>query len=89
MFPNFSLIVRKSDKIWHGWLKSERPLIIGKTFKELKFPFAPLNEQKEIVDLLNLLNEQTLLGVKHQLNKIKHLDELKQSVLQEAFNGNL
>jgi type I restriction enzyme S subunit len=60
-----------------------------RTFKELKFPFAPVNEQKEIVDLLNLLNEQMVLSMKSQQNKIQHLKELKQSLLQEAFNGTL
>jgi type I restriction enzyme S subunit len=59
------------------------------TFKELKFPFAPLNEQKKIVDLLNILNEQTMLSIKSQQKKIQNLEELKQSILQEAFNGTL
>jgi type I restriction enzyme S subunit len=59
------------------------------TFKELKFPFAPLSEQKKIVDLLNILSEQTMLSIKSQQKKIQNLEELKQSILQEAFNGNL
>ncbi|MDC3298013.1 restriction endonuclease subunit S [Candidatus Poseidoniaceae archaeon] len=59
------------------------------TFKELKFPFAPLNEQKKIVDLLNILNEQTMMSMNSQQKKIQNLEELKQSILQEAFNGTL
>jgi type I restriction enzyme S subunit len=59
------------------------------TFKELKFPFPPLDEQKEIVNLLNMLNEQTVLSMESHQSKIQHLEELKQSILQEAFNGTL
>ena len=52
-------------------------------------PIPPLSEQKRIVKKLDALSTETkkLEAIYHQ--KIEDLEELKKSVLQKAFNGEL
>lgn len=59
------------------------------TFERNEFPFAPLDEQSRIVGLLNaLVAETSRLGNIYE-QKLASLDELKQSILQKAFTGQL
>ena len=53
----------------------------------VKYP--PLAEQQKIVAQLDELQEQTKKLEQIYEQKIKDLDELKQSILQKAFNGEL
>jgi type I restriction enzyme S subunit len=59
------------------------------TFENEKFPFPPVAEQKKIVEKLNQLaaGTQRLEAIYQQ--KLLNLEELKKSVLQKAFNGEL
>ncbi|WP_298351384.1 restriction endonuclease subunit S [Runella sp.] len=59
------------------------------TFENELFPFPTVAEQKEIVQKLNALSAETkrLEGIYQQ--KINDLEELKKSVLQKAFRGEL
>ena len=59
------------------------------TFKEQKFPFAPLPEQQAIAAKLDCLSDETkCLGVV-QRRKLTALALLKQSILHKAFTGAL
>lgn len=59
------------------------------TFKNEYFPFPSLDEQKQIVSvLLNLSKSVHALESIYQ-QKLKALTELKQSILQKAFSGEL
>ena len=51
--------------------------------------YPPLTEQQKIVAQLDELQEQTKRLEQIYEQKIKDLDELKQSILQKAFNGEL
>ena len=69
----------------------------GTTFKEvskgiisavnIQYPLLP--EQHKIVEQLDKLQEQTKQFEAIYTQKIKDLDELKQSILQKAFRGEL
>jgi type I restriction enzyme S subunit len=59
------------------------------TFENELFPFPKVEEQKVIVQKLNALSEESKKLVVIYEQKIKDLEELKKSVLQKAFNGNL
>jgi len=59
------------------------------TFESQRFPFPPVAEQRGIVKKLNYLREETqnLEGIYQR--KLAALDELKQSLLHQAFSGAL
>lgn len=54
-----------------------------------EIPIPPLSEQKEIVDNLNRLKEQTDALKEKYTQKLLDLEELKKSVLEKAFRGEL
>ena len=59
------------------------------TFKKHSFPFPSLNEQNNIVNKLDKLKEQIQsLESKYQ-QELNSLEELKKSILQKAFEGEL
>jgi type I restriction enzyme S subunit len=58
-------------------------------YKEIEIPLPPLPEQKQIVRQLDALRAETQkLEVVYQ-KKIADLEELKKSILQKAFSGQL
>lgn len=57
--------------------------------KNLTIPYVEISEQQKIVTQLDELQEQTKKLEQIYEQKIKDLDELKQSILQKAFNGEL
>jgi len=59
------------------------------TFENELFPFPPVSEQKEIVDKLNQLYNECERLENVFLRKIYDLEELKKSILQKAFAGEL
>ncbi|BBF66176.1 hypothetical protein AFERRID_23940 [Acidithiobacillus ferridurans] len=59
------------------------------TFESQYFPFPPLSSQKEIVSIFDDLHEETQHLESIYQQKLAALDELKQSLLHQAFNGNL
>ena len=60
-----------------------------KTLKEIQIHFPPLPIQKQIVEKLdNILSESKKIEATYQ-QKLADLDELKKSILQKAFEGQL
>ena len=59
------------------------------TFESQKFPFPPLALQNEIVATIDSLSVETQRLESLYQRKIAALDELKQSLLHQAFSGNL
>lgn len=59
------------------------------TFEDLTFPFPSINEQEKIVEELNFLSLETQRLETIYRQKLAALNELKQSILQKAFTGQL
>lgn len=90
-----------TSKFLFWWFKSIKNKIVetgvGATVKGVKLPFIQnldvpfidIKEQQKIVAQLDELQEQTKKLEQIYEQKIKDLDELKQSILQKAFNGEL
>lgn len=70
--------------------KSTHPVISGKSLKDVVVSFPNNTEiQQKIVSQLDELQEQTKKLEQIYTQKLQDLDELKQSILQKAFNGEL
>ncbi|QDT34820.1 restriction endonuclease subunit S [Thalassoglobus polymorphus] len=59
------------------------------TFERNEFPFPSISEQERIVEVLSTLSEQKSQLEAIYQQKLANLDELKQSLLQKAFTGQL
>lgn len=59
------------------------------TFENERFPFPPVAEQKQIVVKLDSLSEETQRLESIYQQKLAALDELKKSLLHQAFTGQL
>lgn len=59
------------------------------TFENMKFPFPPLETQNTIVDSLSKLMVYVQQLERIYLDKLAATDELKKSILQKAFSGEL
>lgn len=59
------------------------------TFENERFPFPSVSEQRRIVAKLDDLSEETQRLESLYQSKLKNLDELKKSLLAQAFNGAL
>ena len=59
------------------------------TFKNEQFPFPAVSEQKQIVEKLNSLREETQRLESIYQQKLTALDALKKSLLDQAFTGQL
>ncbi|MFZ4803982.1 MAG: restriction endonuclease subunit S, partial [Synechococcus lacustris] len=59
------------------------------TFEHERFPFPPVNEQKQIVGMLDNLAAETHHLTHIYERKLAALEELKKSLLHQAFNGEL
>jgi len=59
------------------------------TFENELFPFPPVQEQQSIVQKLDTLSAQTKKLEAIYQQKINDLEELKKSILQKAFSGEL
>jgi len=60
-----------------------------KTMRELKINLPTETEQTNIVKELDILSKQTKQLEKHYQQKLDNLEELKKSILQKAFSGEL
>jgi restriction endonuclease S subunit len=65
------------------------PKINRKQLFSVSFPVPPLAEQRVIVDRLDALSAETKRLEEIYKHKIESLEELKKSVLQKAFQGEL
>jgi hypothetical protein len=59
------------------------------TFENERFPFPAVSEQKQIVEKLNSLREETQRLESIYLQKLTALNALKKSLLDQAFTGQL
>jgi type I restriction enzyme S subunit len=59
------------------------------TFERQAFPFPPVDKQREIVAKINALGEETRRLESLYQRKLAALDELKKSLLHQAFSGEL
>lgn len=59
------------------------------TFKDELFPFPPIELQKQIVNKLDSLSAECERLEEIYKQKLENLEELKKSILQKAFNGEL
>jgi type I restriction enzyme, S subunit len=59
------------------------------TFENERFPFPSLEQQKNLVSKLNKLSSETQRLESIYRQKLTALNELKQSILQKAFTGEL
>ena len=65
------------------------PKVNRKHLFAYSFFVPPLPEQKDISDQLDALSESTNQLEAHYQTKLDSLDELKKSILQKAFAGEL
>ncbi len=70
-------------------LKATQPDISHAIFKTQKISFPSLLKQQAIVQKLNALSAETEKLESIYKKKLTELEELKKSVLQKAFNGEL
>ena len=63
--------------------------ISGDLVKRVLLPIPPLTEQRTIVSKLNALSDETRKLETIYQKKLTDLEELKKSILQKAFNGEL
>ena len=59
------------------------------TFEHEQFPFPPVTEQKRIVAKLHSLREETGRFANLYKHKLAMLEDLKKSLLYQAFTGAL
>lgn len=59
------------------------------TLEAIPLPFPPIDEQREIVSQLNTLAQETQRLARLYKQKLAALDELKKSLLHQAFSGEL
>ena len=85
-FIKYFLMKIDFDKYKNG---STIPHIYFRDYKSEQFPLPPLSEQKEIVKKLDALQIQTKKLEAIYRQKIINLVELKKSILQKAFKGEL
>ena len=66
------------------------PNMVGvKELKKIIISYPTITEQQKIIQQLDELQEQTKKLEQIYTQKLQDLDELKQSILQKAFNGEL
>jgi type I restriction enzyme, S subunit len=84
---NSDEIVNQLELIKHG--TTNVSAIYFKSLKGILLQYPALSEQNPIVEKLNLLRERTQQLETIYKQKLKSLAELKQSILQKAFTGEL
>ncbi len=87
-YTYYSLQYLKSELQKLGKGSAQDNINLG-TFKDLKFPFPGIKTQRAIVEELDDLKSKVDRIVEDYQKKILHLEELKKSILQKAFAGEL
>jgi type I restriction enzyme S subunit len=59
------------------------------TFENERFPFPPVAEQKQMVEKLDALTKETQRLAAIYTQKLAALNDLKKSLLHQAFSGQL
>ena len=94
LFPEFAAYAFSSKAMIDSLekIKSGTTNVVGIYYKSLKYleiPIPPLPEQKQIVQKLDLLSLETKRLEVIYTQKIADLEEMKKSILQSAFSGQL
>ncbi|MGM0609026.1 MAG: restriction endonuclease subunit S [Candidatus Muiribacteriota bacterium] len=87
-FIYYAFTFKKSNLIAQA-IGNAQPNISQSKIKNTLIPLISKDKQKQIVKELDRLKEQTKQLEKYYEQKLKNLDELKKSVLQKAFSGEL
>jgi len=77
------------DQIYKLGSGSTFPNVSGKILKEIGFPEPPLELQNSLINRMNGLVEHTNQILKLYKEKLNRIEELKKSILQKAFSGEL
>ena len=70
---------------WTRWVTNKN--LVLRDIKSIKIPLPPLQKQKEIVAYLDEVFEKNRVIKEWYEKKLKDLEEMKQSVLKEAFES--
>lgn len=93
LLPLFVKYFFKSNLYWNQITDKQtgagQPNVNGTKLGQLHIIYPSLNDQQKIVAQLDELQAETKKLEAIYEQKIKDLDELKQSILQKAFNGEL
>lgn len=93
IYPAFMKYYFKSNNYWQQVIDTQtgagQPNVNGTKLSLLKIKYPAINEQQEIVKKLDGLQEETKQLEQIYQQKIEQTEELKQSILQKAFNGGL
>lgn len=87
-FIYYSFSYRKNELIAQA-TGNAQPNISQIKIKNTLIPILEKKEQLKIIEELDSLKEQTKQLEKHYKQKLKNLEELKKSILQKAFSGEL
>lgn len=66
-----------------------QPKLNQTSLNKILIPLPPLSEQKKIVEKLDALSSEIKALKSNYLKKLENLSELKQAILNKAFNGEL
>ena len=93
IFPNYLLFYLSSncalDKMLHDSNGTTQRFVSLNYLRNFEIPLPPLPEQKRIVKELDTLSEKVRQLQEIYTKQIANCDELKQSYLQKAFEGEL
>lgn len=86
---SFLKIFLEYSNLWNTANKMAQPVISFKSISDIQIPLPPLPKQKEIVTYLDQVFEKNKSLKSEYERKLKDLEELKQSLLKEAFEWRL
>lgn len=93
LIPKFVKHFFESKLYWNQIIDKQtgagQPNVNGTKLGQIVLSYPKIEEQQKIVEKLDALQEQTKQLEAIYTKKIKDLDELKQSILQKAFRGEL
>lgn len=79
----------KQDYIYSLGSGSTFPNVSGKILKEIEFPEPPIEVQNSLIEVMDYLVENTNQILLTYKTKLQNINELKKSLLQKAFSGEL
>ena len=93
LIPKFVKHFFESKLYWNQIIDKQtgagQPNVNGTKLGQIVLSYPKIEEQQKIVEKLDALQEQTKRLEQIYTQKIKECDELKQSILQKAFRGEL
>lgn len=91
VFPDYVYIFFQSPQYWRQVIPygGAQPNMNAQVLSKIQLPLPPLSEQKRIVAYLDDLREKVEKLKKLQEEQLKDLEELKKSILEKAFSGEM